>query len=347
MNTTRNKNKVVIGMSGGVDSAVSAYLLQKQGYEVVGVNFVMFGDILPNPDLYAIAKFLGIKVYRVDLRKNFFINVIHKFIHSYCVGITPNPCIMCNKCIKFSRLLTIADYVNAEYIATGHYAKIAEKHGILQLCEPFDEKKNQTYFLYNLTQAIMRRTLFPLADMTKVEVRELGDKIGIPVAQKKDSQEICFVPGDNIANVIPPEMCVPGDIVDKCGNVLGKHNGIALCTIGMRRGLNVALGERKYVTELDADHNKVILGDNDDLFTATAYISEINIIHDSYKDITECQAMPRYSKNKAVCTVEYRDNYQTAKVTFAEKQRALTKGQSIVFYKDGIVLGGGVIYRTQ
>lgn len=353
------KEKVVIGMSGGVDSSVAAYLLLKKGYDVIGIMLqvspkdVEFTEreggccqLSDVEDARRVAFKLGIPFYVFNMRENFKEKVIDNFIDEYLNGRTPNPCIMCNKHIKFEDLLARSLGIGASFIATGHYSKIENKDGRYLLKRACDDHKDQSYVLYNLTQDQLKHTLMPCGDYTKGQIRQIADELGLEVAKKPDSEEICFVLDDDHGNFIKsvvPERVVPGNFVDKNGKILGKHKGIVYYTIGQRKGLGIATGKRIFVVDINPLTNEVVLGDESDIFKSSLIIKDVNFIAlDSLKEPMEVQGKIRYSSKLAAATIYPLDD-ERIKVVFNKPQRAITKGQSCVLYDGDLVVGGGVI----
>lgn len=351
------KGKVLLGMSGGIDSTVSAMLLLEQGYEVVGVTFRTFDSIKESclakekgccsiesiMEAKHNAQKMGFEHHIVDFRDTFKQCVIRNFIDEYMSGRTPNPCVLCNSHIKWGELVRVADELQCDYIATGHYARIEERDGHVYLAQAADTKKDQTYFLWMLTEEQLRRTIFPLGDLTKDQVRDIARQHGyIKLAEKRESQEICFIPDNDYraflrANVPDyNERVRAGEYVDAHGNVLGRHEGFVNYTIGQRKGLGIALGHPAYVTHIDALTNRVTLGTNEDLFaTQLQYqvVREIRTVND-----TAISARIRY-RSQAVPVQKIDGNC----LSFAAPVWGITPGQSIVFYQDGLVIGGGII----
>ena len=351
------KGKVLLGMSGGIDSTVSAMLLLEQGYEVVGVTFRTFDSIKESclakekgccsiesiMEAKHNAQKMGFEHHIVDFRDTFKQCVIRNFIDEYMSGRTPNPCVLCNSHIKWGELVRVADELQCDYIATGHYARIEERDRHVYLAQAADTKKDQTYFLWMLTEEQLRRTIFPLGDLTKDQVRDIARQHGyIKLAEKRESQEICFIPDNDYraflrANVPDyNERVRAGEYVDAHGNVLGRHEGFVNYTIGQRKGLGIALGHPAYVTHIDAVTNRVTLGTNEDLFaTQLQYqvVREIRTVND-----TAISARIRY-RSQAVPVQKIDGNC----LSFAAPVWGITPGQSIVFYQDGLVIGGGII----
>ncbi len=353
------KKKVVIGMSGGVDSSVAAYLLKEQGYEVIGIMMKLAPDdpeyaeneggccsLSAVLDARRVADKLDIPFYVMNFKRPFQTLVINNFVDEYFSGRTPNPCIMCNKHIKFEELLKKAMALGADYIATGHYATIENIDGRYLLKRSQDDKKDQTYALYTLTQEQLAHTLMPCGAYSKTEIREIAEKIGLEVFRKKDSQEICFVPDNNHGRFIEKftgKILNPGKFVDKNGNVLGTHKGIVYYTIGQRKGLGIALGKPMFVTDIIPEKNQVVLGDEEDIFKTELIAKDINLIpFEKFEGEMKATAKVRYSAKPAVATITQLDD-DKVKIKFGEKQRAITKGQSVVFYDGDIVVGGGII----
>ncbi|AWZ48762.1 tRNA 2-thiouridine(34) synthase MnmA [Clostridiaceae bacterium 14S0207] len=354
------KKKVVIGMSGGVDSSVAAYLLKEQGYEVIGIMMKLSPDdpdyveneggccsLSAANDARRVADVIDIPFYVMNFKKSFKENVIDNFISEYLGGKTPNPCVVCNKTIKFNEFLRKAQAIGADYIATGHYAEVIEKNGRYLLKRPEDARKDQTYMLYNLTQDQLAHILMPCGKYEKTEIRSIAEKIGLDVFRKKDSQEICFIPDNNhgefIKKSVEKNKVKPGNFVDKNGQILGKHKGIVYYTIGQRKGLGLALGKPVFVTDIIPEKNQVVIGDEEEIFKTELIAKDVNLIYmDELKEPMEVLGKVRYSAKLSAATIYPLENGKL-KAVFREKQRAITKGQSVVFYKDNFVVGGGII----
>ncbi|OON96320.1 MAG: tRNA 2-thiouridine(34) synthase MnmA [Epulopiscium sp. Nele67-Bin005] len=352
--------KVVVGMSGGVDSSVVAYLLQQQGYEVIGMTMQIWQKdeeaeredmccgLSAVDDARRVCHKLGIPHYVLNFRDEFKSKVIDYFIDEYGKGRTPNPCIACNRYVKWESMLYKALQLGADYIATGHYAKIIynEETQRYSLKQAKTIAKDQTYALYNLTQYQLAHTLMPLGDYTKDEVREIASQIGLAVANKPDSQEICFVPDNDYANYIKEEtgtIYPEGNFIDKDGNVIGKHKGIIHYTIGQRKGLGLSLGKPAFVLNINADTHNVTIGDNDDLFTNTVYAKKVNFMpFEKLEGEKSLSAKIRYSHSPSKCSIKMIDD-ENLECIFEEPQRAVTAGQAIVFYDGEEVVGGGTI----
>lgn len=356
--------KVVIGMSGGVDSSVAAYLLKKQGYDVIGVTMQIWQEetieeqeenggccgLKAVDDARRVADQLEIPYYVMNFRKEFQKNVIDYFVHEYLQARTPNPCIACNRYVKWEALLKRSMDIGADYIATGHYARVIKlPNGRYTLKQSATLAKDQTYALYNLTQDQLCHTLMPVGDYTKDEIREMAEEIGLMVANKPDSQEICFVPDDDYAKFIKEETGeeIPeGNFVDLEGNVLGKHKGIIHYTIGQRKGLGIALGRPVFVVDIKKDTNEVVIGDNADVFARGLIADKTNFMSIAeLKGEMRVRAKVRYNHRGADCTIKMRGE-DLVECIFDEPQRAITPGQAVVFYEEDYVVGGAII-RTK
>ncbi len=315
------KKKVVIGMSGGVDSSVAAYLLKEQGYDVIGVTMQIWQEdkdytereggccsLSAVDDARRVANKIGIPFYVMNFRDSFKEKVIDYFVQEYIDGKTPNPCIACNKHLKFDELLRKAQGIGADYVATGHYAKIEQdENGRYLLIRSDDDKKDQTYALYNFTQEQLSHTLMPCGEYTKDRIREIAKEIGLSVYNKKDSEEICFIPDNNHGRYISearPLEVVPGNFVDKKGNVLGQHKGIVYYTIGQRKGLGIALGRPVFVTDINPRTNEVVLGPEEDIFKTDLVAKDVNFIpFDKLEEPITVEAKVRYSGRPAEAVI--------------------------------------------
>lgn len=353
--------KVVVGMSGGVDSSVAAYLLKQQGYDVVGVTMQIWQDesheeienkggccgLSAVDDARRVAAMLDIPYYVMNFKSEFKRDVIDYFVREYLAGRTPNPCIACNRYVKWESLLTRSIQIGADYIATGHYARICElPNGRYAIRNSVTAKKDQTYALYNLTQEQLKRTLMPIGDYTKEEVRKIAEDIGLMVAGKPDSMEICFVPDNDYASFIEKETgvtSVPGDFVDVDGNVIGKHRGVIHYTVGQRKGLGIALGKPAFVVAIRPEQNQVVIGEDRDVYTERLYAKNLNFMAvDDIPEPVHVKAKIRYSHEGAYCTVRKIDS-DTIECIFDQPVRAVTPGQAVVLYDGEYVLGGGTI----
>lgn len=353
--------KALIAMSGGVDSSVAAYLMKEAGYDCTGVTMKLFQNEevgIPRDhsccslddveDARNVAFHLGMPFHVFNFSDRFEECVIRRFVDAYESGSTPNPCIDCNRFLKFDKLYDRAKELSCDFIVTGHYARIEkdEASGRYLLKKAVDDSKDQSYVLYTMTQDQLAHTQFPLGGMEKTETREIAEEQNFINAKKHDSQDICFVQEGSYADFIEgytgkefPE----GDFVDLEGKVLGKHKGIIRYTIGQRKGLGLAVPEPVYVCRLDMDHNKVILGKNEDLFSKTLIANDINLISVSeIKEPMRVKAKVRYRQKEQWASVTQEDA-DTLRVEFDEPQRAITMGQAVVLYDGDSVVGGGTI----
>ena len=370
--------RVLIGMSGGIDSTVAAILLLEQGYELVGATFRTFDPSpitnSPSPncaseqsilDAQRMAATLGFEHHILDFRDTFREHVIGNFVSEYACGRTPNPCVMCNSHIKWGKLMQAAEQYGCDYIATGHYAQIAEHRGHMYLKTAVDTHKDQTYFLWMLTEENLRRTIFPLGGLTKAQVRQIAFDHGFEALSKKEeSQDICFIPNNDYRLFLAQHgVSVPqGEYVDAQGKILGMHQGYCHYTIGQRKGLGIALGAPKFVTKIDAAHNRVTLGDREDLLTTEAVIADVRVRDWEWlQESPELQARIRYKSPAVPAHLSPISNTQSpiannqspisntptlpqgASIHFVSPVWGVTPGQSLVMYKDGLVVGGGII----
>ena len=341
--------KVAVAMSGGVDSSGAALLLKKLGYDVSGVTLLMRdGGETEAKAAQANAAAIGIPHTILDQRALFQRAVIQHFTDEYAAGRTPNPCVDCNRCLKFGALMDWALDQGADFLATGHYAQVAFD-GRWQLLRGQDRSKDQSYVLYQLTQRQLSHLLLPVGDYRKETLRELAQEAGLPSAHRKDSQDICFIPDGDYGAFLERQglRMEPGNFVDEQGTVLGRHRGQARYTIGQRKGLGVSAGHPVYVLRKDVEHNRVVLGSNEDLFTDTLIAQNMNWI--SIPALTEpltVTAKTRYSQREAEAVVQPLEGDRVL-VTFREPQRAVTAGQAVVFYQGERVVGGGTIWDNR
>ena len=365
MMSKTEKKKVMLGMSGGVDSSVAAAILLEQGYEVIGATMQIWQDMSEErrkteggccslsavDDARRVADSLGIAYYVLNFKEIFEKRVIDYFKAEYLRGRTPNPCIACNRYVKFEAMLDKAKSIGIDYVATGHYAKI-EFDSLTNrylLKKSVTDRKDQTYALYNMTQDQLSHTLMPVGAYTKERIREIAGELGLTVATKPDSQEICFVEDDDYGRYISENtdaQIMPGFFTDTAGNVLGQHKGIVHYTIGQRKGLGIALGRPMFVVEIDVQKNRVILGTEEDILSNTLEAYDMNFIpFDSLSGEMRIKAKIRYSAKEADATLTPIDG-EKVRVVFDVPQRAITPGQSVVFYDGDIVIGGGVIEKS-
>jgi len=339
------KKRVAVAMSGGVDSSVAVALLKQAGYEVSGIHMKLWSD--PNlartiSDLKHTCRIMDIPFHKLDLEREFRRLVIDYFCQEYSLGRTPNPCIVCNQHIKFGLLLDKALGMGAEYLATGHYARVESTPYGYRLLKATDLSKDQSYFLYTLGQKQLEHLLLPLGELSKEKVRKIAAELGLPASGRSESQDICFIPDNDYRSFIAQHISFQlGDIIDITGKVLGKHNGLAQYTVGQRHGLGLASGEQLYVIELDAANNRLVVGSKDQLLHSVLIASQLNWV--SGKAPTKPISITvkvRYKAPEVAAELHLNDR---AEVRFAEPQQAITPGQSVVFYQGDVVLGGGVI----
>jgi len=379
-----NMEKVVVGMSGGVDSSVAAHLLQKQGYDVIGITMQIWQDedvcsmeenggccgLSAVEDARRVSAVLDIPYYVMNFKQEFKENVIDYFVSEYLQARTPNPCIACNRYVKWEALLNRSLGIGASYVATGHYARIIRMpNGRYALQKSVTQAKDQTYALYNLSQQQLAHTLMPVGEYTKDEIRAMALELKLPVANKPDSQEICFIPDNDYAGFITNYLSekenvklmnrnmvnletdskgtytglTPGNYINAAGEVIGKHKGLIHYTIGQRKGLDLAMGQPVFVLELKPETNEVVIGKADEVFSDRLYANKLNFmaIEDLEGEMT-VEAKIRYSHKGASCTIK-KTAVDEVSCIFDEPQRAITPGQAVVFYKDDYVVGGGTI----
>lgn len=349
--------KALIAMSGGVDSSVAAYLMKEAGYDCIGVTMKLYDNedigmeqektccsLSDIEDARSVAVKLGIPYYVFNFKADFKEKVIDNFIESYRCGMTPNPCIECNRHLKFAHLWQKARELQCDVVVTGHYARITEDGQGYHLLKGKDSAKDQSYVLYSLTQEQLAHTCFPLGGYIKEEIRRIAEEQGFFNAAKKDSQDICFIPDGDYRSFIEKttgQSSQPGDFVDKDGNVLGTHKGYYCYTIGQRRGLGISAPQSLYVTEIRPEENKVVLGSNDDLFHSHLTADNFNWIEEVRPDEV-IKARIRYHQVEKEATARVTQDGRV-EVDFLEPQRAITKGQSVVLYRGDAVVGGGRI----
>lgn len=356
-----DKKKVVIGMSGGVDSSVAAHLLKEAGYDVIGVTMQIWQaedtcsveenggccGLSAVEDARRVAADIGIPYYVMNFRNEFKENVIDYFVEEYLQGHTPNPCIACNRYVKWESLLQRSLEIGADYIATGHYARVVKlDNGRYTLKKSATSAKDQTYALYNLTQHQLSHTLMPVGEYTKDQIRAIAEKINLQVANKPDSQEICFVSDNNYAGYIEEatgQTPVPGNFVTVDGKVIGKHKGIIHYTVGQRKGLNLSMGHPVFVVAIRPETNEVVIGNAEDVFSDRLTCNRLNFM--TFEDLEgemKVTAKIRYSHKGSEAVIKKIDD-DTVECVFTEPQRAITPGQAVVFYDGDYVVGGGTI----
>ena len=351
-----NNKRVLIGMSGGVDSSVSALLLQEQGYEVIGTTLELFaGSSCCNVNTYLdaknVCKSIGIPHFIYDFKKEFKENVISDFINCYANCKTPNPCIECNKYMKFGLMYEKAKELDCNYIATGHYAKTeySEKYGRWVLKKSNAGKKDQSYVLWNIPKELLEHVIFPLGEFeNKEQIRQIAKERNLKVASKPDSEDICFVPDGNYKRFLEENSDIrpqEGNIVNSKGEILGRHTGLYNYTIGQRKGLGISNDVPLFVLGFNKEKNEVVVGEETELYTKELIVNEVNIIlFDKLEEPLRVMTKTRYSAKEYPSTI-YQNEDGTIKVVFDEPQRAITPGQSAVFYIDDIVVGGGKIVK--
>ena len=350
--------KALIAMSGGVDSSVAAKLTKDMGYECVGCTMKLHrlpsdgdtpvcGSGADAEDAKAVAESLGMEFSVLDLEEDFKEKVIDPFVTAYLEGRTPNPCIDCNRHMKFGKLYAAAKEFGCDFTVTGHYVRIEKQGDSYLLKKAVDETKDQSYVLYNLTQEQLAHTLFPLGEYRKTEVREIAEENGFINAKKKDSQDICFVPDGKYAAVIETytgKACQGGDYLDLEGNIIGKHKGVIHYTVGQHKKLGMSFPQPMYVCKIDVANNTVTLGSNGDLFAREVYVRDFNWISGKAPSLPlRCKAKIRYRQTEQPALITPLGENEVS-ILFDEPQRAVTPGQSAVLYDGDTVLGGGIIY---
>ena len=348
---------IAVAMSGGVDSSLTAAMLLKQGYKVFGITLWLWVSGTPYDsvplavtDAKKMCDFLGIEHHVIDARDVFYDNVVDYFVKEYAYGRTPNPCVFCNKNIKFDLMLNRALELGATHMVTGHYAQVNynEETGLYELHKGVDPTKDQSYVMYNMNQRILSHLMFPLGGQCKTETRKLAAEYDLPVAKKPDSVDICFLPHGNYQKLVVEEMKgepKTGNIVTEDGEVLGKHNGLFNYTIGQRKGLGIAYKHPLYVIGFNGERNEVIVGPNERLFTNRMICKFYNFLDDTIHKELKAEGKIRYAANPSPCTARILDD-DTMEVIFEEPQRAITPGQSVAFYNGTQLLGGAVIDRV-
>ncbi len=340
--------KALVAMSGGVDSSVCAYLAMQKGYECIGATMRLCDKHIYSSDAEdaaAVCKKLGIEHHVFDMTQEFKSKVIDRFVEDYENGATPNPCIECNKYLKFGLLFDKAKELGCDTIVTGHYARIEKTKAGYELKKAKDLSKDQSYVLYSIKREMLSSVFFPLGDITKKEARDIAEKMGFVTAHKSDSQDICFVPDGDYASVIAKyskKQYPKGNFVDENGNILGQHQGIIRYTVGQRKGLGIAFGKPLYVKEKNAESNSVILASNEELFSRRLSAKDFNLLLDFKEGPIRAKAKIRYNQTEQPATVFYKD-CNNVEILFDEPQRAIARGQAVVVYDEERVLGGGTI----
>lgn len=351
------KKRVAVAMSGGVDSSLVAARMLAEGYEVIGVTMLLFDATAATRETSAsmigdakrVADHLNIPHYVLDFRDVFQKQIVTYFLEAYAAGITPNPCVMCNEQIKFGAMYEEARALGADFLATGHYARVQynAERGLYELRKGADTRKDQSYVLYHLTQRTLPHVLFPLGDLHKEDTRALAKELGLPVYNKPESMDICFIPDNDYIAFLEryiPQTMIPGEIVTTAGEVLGRHRGLPAYTIGQRKGLGIAAAAPLYVVRLDSANNRLIVGTNEELFRREVCGLAASFTEtEALREPRRAEGKIRYAAKPATCTV-YPDGERRIRVVFDEPQRALTPGQSLVLYEGDRVLGGAVIY---
>lgn len=359
-----SKQKVLVAMSGGVDSSVAAALLKEQGFQVEGATMELwpcsdpvytggsaFCNVSAVEDARRVARVLGIPHHVIDVKSEFLEKVVNDFVDEYTGGRTPNPCVVCNREIKFGAFMRKALELGVDYIATGHYVqkKYDDQSGRYLLFKGRDTSKDQTYVLYSLTQDQLRRALFPLGTLTKQEIRELALDYKLPVAEKEDSQEICFIPDNDYRRFLQAKgaKIISGPFLDVEGNVIGTHRGLPFYTIGQRRGLGLALGFPAYVVAIDSGKNAVIVGSEKHLYSRVVLVKRNNFIpFERLSGSIQAAVKVRYKSVEAQADIAPGIEEGDVEVTFQEPQKAVTPGQSAVYYQGDMVIGGGIIHSA-
>jgi tRNA-specific 2-thiouridylase len=358
-----NGRLVVVAMSGGVDSAVTALVLRERGYRVVGVNMRLYnppddqGHFHPccsldaMEDARATCQRIDIPFYAMNMAREFEANVIDRFVDEYAHGRTPNPCLECNRHVKFQHLFAKARMLGADFLATGHYARIEQDaEGQYHLCRAFDDRKDQSYVLHTLSQEQLAFLMFPLGRLHKPEVRELARGFGLPVADKPESQDICFVGKGRYAEFVAKrrdDLTTPGPIVNPRGDVLGEHRGLLHYTVGQRKGLGIAAQEPLFVLRLDPASNTLVVGGRSDMTFTTLLANRVSLTNDGWPtEPFDCAVMVRYRGTPYAATVEPLER-GNVRVNFADAPNAIAPGQAVVFYQGEEVLGGGTITSAE
>lgn len=354
--------KALIAMSGGVDSSVAALLAKKQGFDCIGCTMKLYDSddvdsqchsccsLFDVEDARSVAFRLGMPYHVFNFKDSFKENVIDKFVGCYLNGITPNPCLDCNRFMKFDKLFLRAKILGCDYIVTGHYARVCFENGKYILKKALDATKDQSYVLYAMTQEQLSHTLFPLGELNKTDVRKIAKENGFQNHNKPDSQDICFVPDGDYSAVIEKytgKQSELGNFINLKGEIIGKHKGIIHYTIGQRKGLGISAKEPLYVCDIDAKKNIVVVGEEKDLFSKEAYVCDFNWISGEVpNNEIKCKVKIRYRQNEQPATIIPLEN-NNVKIVFDEPQKAITPGQAAVAYDGDIVIGGGIIMKKE
>ena len=353
------KERVVIAMSGGVDSSVAAAILKDEGYDVIGISMQIWDYSAENTDKFGtccslndindarrVAEKLGIPFYVLNLEEEFKKNVVDYFVSEYIKGRTPNPCVPCNQRLKFDALLNYAVKIGASKVATGHYAKVVEEKGRYFIKRGVDKSKDQSYFLFNLSHEQLKRAVLPLGDYTKSDIRRMAKTFGLNVAEKEESQEICFVPDNNYEDFIRKRVdeyrIEEGEVVTTDGEVIGRHRGLPFYTIGQRKGLGISYERPLYVSEIDVENNRLIVGESDSVVKREFIVENVNWSIPQLITSIRALVQIRYRHNASEAEINLTNN-NTVKVIYDEPQRAITPGQAAVFYLEDTLIGGGWI----
>ena len=359
MSVHRQNRRIIVAMSGGIDSSMAAYLLKQTGYEPLGVTFRFwsFQGKQQTDALIAqaeeVARQLNITHQTVAIEKEFEEVVVRQFVTEYLQGVTPNPCVLCNRLIKWRHLRQIAKEMHASYVATGHYAKIEKSrdNSRYQILRGVDQTKDQSYVLWQLSQSALSKTVLPLGSMQKSEVRKIAIELGLPIAESRESQDICFLPDHNyrdfLRQYVPEKIAAigRGELLDESGKVLGFHSGFHNFTVGQRKGFRMGFEQRKYVKQIRAKKNQVVIANGERLFSTGMLVRDLNWVSEPSQTVLEGLVQIRYNHRPVHCQAEMVDQGRM-RIKFAQKQRAVTPGQSAVLYQDNRLIFGGIIQES-